>query len=66
MPDCESEICVSSDANPGIRMLWLRSRWSCRSRTSRESPPLCLASRQAKFVTESMNSSAMLSSSYIE
>lgn len=34
-----------------------RCNW--RSRTSSVSPPRCFASRQAKFVTESINSSAM-------
>lgn len=39
-------------------------RCSWRSRTSRVSPPLCLANLQAKFVTESINSSAMSNNNY--
>ncbi len=39
-------------------------RCNCRSRTSRVSPPRCFARRQPKFVTESMNSSAISRSSY--
>jgi len=58
---CDIESLVSSDWKPGIRILWLRSRWSWRSRTSSVSPPRCLARRQEKFVTESINSSAMSS-----
>ena len=38
-------------------------RCSCRSRTSSVSPPRCFANRHAKFVTESMNSSAIDNSS---
>lgn len=57
--DWESDIRVSSEAKPGMRMLWLRSRCNCRSLTSRESLPRCLASRHPKLVTESMNSSAI-------
>jgi len=58
-PACESAIGGMSDANPGIRMLWLRSRWSCKSLTSSVSPLRCFASLHPKFVTESMNSSAI-------
>lgn len=72
--DCDSDMRVSSEANPGIRILWFRSapngeqhhrgqqtslpRCNCKSLTSRVSPPRCLASRHPKLVTESINSSA--------
>lgn len=49
----------SSLEKPGIRMLWFISRCSWRSLISSDSLPRCFASRHAKLVTDSMNSSAI-------
>ena len=82
--DWERDSRVSSDAKPGIRILWFRSthrwwvqcsgksndlglpRWSWRSRTSRVSPCRCFVKRHAKFVTESMNSSAIVNNNFFK
>lgn len=56
---------MGTDPGVGIRKFQLRSNTTCTSRTSSRSPLRCLARRHANSETESMNSSATSSRSWV-